>query len=126
MRMRPSLGDALKAEKRFDFPSPKWHVRLMAAYVISELEVLDEEKMQEYRRLAAASIAEHGGKYLVRGAQPQIVEGAVAKTKIVVVEFPSIQRAREWYTSASYARALTLRHEALERRLIFVDGIVSS
>jgi uncharacterized protein (DUF1330 family) len=98
----------------------------MSAYLISELEVLDEEKMQEYRQLAAASIAEYGGKYLVRGMEPLVVEGKAAKTKIVVVEFPSLERAKEWYASASYARALKIRQHALERRLIFVDGIVIS
>ncbi len=97
----------------------------MPAYLISELEVLDEEQMQEYRKLAAASIAEHEGKYLARGAEPVVVEGAAVKTKIVIVEFPSMQRAKEWYTSASYARALKVRHKALERRLIFVDGVIS-
>jgi uncharacterized protein (DUF1330 family) len=96
----------------------------MPAYVISELEVLDEEKMQEYRKLAEASIAEYGGRYLVRGAEPLIVEGAAAKTKVVIVEFPSIQHAKNWYASASYSPALKVRQEALERRLIFVDGIV--
>lgn len=98
----------------------------MSAYVISELEVLDEEKMQEYRKLAEASITEYGGRYLVRGADPLIVEGAAAKTKVVIVEFPSIQHAKNWYASASYSPALKVRQEALERRLIFVDGIVIS
>jgi uncharacterized protein (DUF1330 family) len=98
----------------------------MSAYVISELKVLDEEKMQEYRKLAAASIAEYGGKYLAREAEPLIVEGAAAKTKVVIVEFPSLQRAKEWYASPSYSPALKIRQEALERRLIFVDGIVTS
>ena len=98
----------------------------MPAYVISELEVLDEEKMQEYRKLAAASIAEYGGKYLARGTEPLIVEGPAAKTKIVIIEFPTLQRAKEWYASPNYSRALKIRQEALDRRLIFVDGIVIS
>ena len=80
--------------------------------------------MQEYRKLAAASIAEYGGKYLARGVEPLVIEGAAVKTKMVVVEFPSLQRAKEWYASASYSRALKVRQKALERRLIFVDGIV--
>src|ERR1700678_2766556 len=98
----------------------------MAAYVISELEVLHEEKMQEYRKLAAASIAEYGGKYLARGVAPLIIEGPAAKTKIVLIEFPSMQRAKEWYSSASYSLALKVRQAALDRRMIFVDGIVIS
>jgi|SRR5580698_5372119 uncharacterized protein (DUF1330 family) len=94
----------------------------MSAYVISELEVLDDGKMEEYRTLAATSIAEHGGKYLARGAIPMIVEGPAAKTTVVIVEFPSMQQAKNWYASASYSPALKIRQEALERRLIFVEG----
>jgi uncharacterized protein (DUF1330 family) len=94
----------------------------MAAYVISEVEVLDEEHMREYCDLAAASIAEHGGKYLARGADAAAVEGAATNRKVVIVEFPSMQQAKQWYTSASYARALKVRNKALDRRLIFVEG----
>lgn len=94
----------------------------MAAYVISEVEVLDEDHMWEYRDLAAASIAEYGGKYLARGADAVVVEGAVTNRKVVIVEFSSMQQAKQWYTSASYARALKVRNKALDRRLIFVDG----
>ena len=95
----------------------------MAAYVISEVEVLYEGHMQEYSDLAAASIAEHSGKYLARGAEVVMVEGAATNRKVVIVEFPSMQQAKQWYTSASYARALKVRNKALDRRLIFVEGI---
>lgn len=47
----------------------------MAAYVISEVEILDERGADEYRARAAASIEQYGGQYLVRGAAPDVVEG---------------------------------------------------
>jgi N-glycosylase/DNA lyase len=50
----------------------------MAAFVISEVEILDETVADQYRALAAASIEEHGGRYLVRGATPDAVEGEVS------------------------------------------------
>ena len=52
----------------------------MAAYAISEVEVLDEAQAQRYRELAEASIAQYGGRYLVRGARPQVPEGAGPST----------------------------------------------
>lgn len=97
----------------------------MKAYVISEVKFLDERLAAEYRQLAEASIREHGGRYIVRGAEPDIVEGEPADYRIVIVEFPSLARAREWYGSPSYARALKIRQTALERRLTFVEGISS-
>jgi len=95
----------------------------MAAYVISEVEVLDEKQMAEYRRLAAASIAEYGGRYLARAAEMEVAEGEQTGRRIVIVEFPSMQRLKEWHASASYAEALKFRDRALRRRLIFVEGV---
>ena len=96
----------------------------MAAYVISEVEVRDEKAMERYRALAAPSIAQYGGRYLVRGGTADLVEGGPpVKTALVVVEFPSMARAREWYASSEYGEALKVRRTALERRLIFVEGV---
>jgi uncharacterized protein (DUF1330 family) len=95
----------------------------MAAYVISEVEMLDETQGRRYRELAAGSIARHGGRYLVRGAAPVVAEGNwPANTRIVIVEFPTMERLQAWYTSAGYAEALAVRQTALNRRLLFVDG----
>jgi len=95
----------------------------LPAYVISEVEVLDEQAADRYRELAAASIAQYSGRYLVRGALAEAVEGAPTARRFVVVEFPSLQRAREWYASSEYAQALAYRTAALDRRLLFVEGI---
>ena len=93
------------------------------AYVISEVTVRDEEQAARYRELAAASIAEYGGRYLVRGAEIDAVEGTTGNGRLVIVEFPSMERARAWYMSASYAPARVLRETALDRRLLFVEGV---
>ena len=95
----------------------------MKAYVISEVEVLDEEAADDYRQLAASSIAEHGGSYLVRGARAEVAEGEPTKRRVVIVEFPSLGRAREWYSSPAYAEALRFRERALKRRVTFVEGV---
>jgi uncharacterized protein (DUF1330 family) len=95
----------------------------MAAYVISEVDIRDERSAHEYRALAAASIEQYGGRYLVRGAAPDVVEGEGTSRRIVIVEFPSMARLREWYASPAYAAALQFRATALERRLMFVEGV---
>jgi uncharacterized protein (DUF1330 family) len=94
----------------------------MSAYVISEVKVLDENAANEYRRLAAESMTRYGGRYLVRGATPLVAEGALSDSRIVIVEFPSMDRIREWYASSEYSEALKFRDKALVRRLMFVDG----
>jgi uncharacterized protein (DUF1330 family) len=96
----------------------------MAAYVISEVEILDEGAAAQYRQLAAASIARYGGRYLARGAEGEVVEGEPTTRRMVILEFPSMQRLREWYGSEEYAAALRFRGAALSRRLMFVEGLV--
>jgi uncharacterized protein (DUF1330 family) len=96
----------------------------MTAYVIAETETLDEEAAARYRSLAAASIAAYGGRYLVRGHVPTAAEGTwPAARRLVILEFPSRQRLEEWYASPEYAEALGIRETALDRRLIFADGL---
>ncbi|WP_298241151.1 DUF1330 domain-containing protein [uncultured Bradyrhizobium sp.] len=96
----------------------------MPAYVISEVEARDPAAMEAYRTLAAETIARYGGSYLVRGGAAEVMEGGPPPKTMVIVEFPSMARAREWYESPEYAEALKLRESALERRLIFVEGVV--
>lgn len=96
----------------------------MPAYVISEVEGRDPAAMAAYRTLAAETIARYGGRYLVRGGAAEVVEGGPPPKTLIIVEFPSMDRAREWYKSPEYAEALKLRGTALERRLIFVEGVV--
>lgn len=98
----------------------------MPAYVISEVEIIDETAGAEYRRLAAQSIAEYGGRYLVRGADTHVAEGPVTTRKTVIVEFPSMERLQQWYASPSYAKALAYRDRALVRRLVFVEGLAGA
>lgn len=96
----------------------------MTAYVISEVEVLDETQAQRYRDLASASIDQYGGRYIVRGADPEVPEGEwPTHQRVVVVEFPSMEQLQRWYHSPEYAEALALRQTALNRRLLFVEGV---
>lgn len=96
----------------------------MPAYVISEVEVLDEAKADQYRELASASIAAHGGRYIVRGQDPEVAEGDwPAAHRLVIVEFPTLDALRTWYHSEDYAPALAICETALNRRLLFADGI---
>jgi uncharacterized protein (DUF1330 family) len=95
----------------------------MSAYVISEVDVKDAAGFEAYRTLAAGTIAQYGGRYLVRGGAADVVEGGPPPKNIIVVEFPSMTCLREWYASPEYAEALKHRRTALDRRLMFVEGV---
>ncbi len=94
------------------------------AYIISEVVIEDEVRGEAYRRLAAESIAAHGGMYLVRGAEGEVLEGLprAEEERLVVVEFASVEVARAWYGSAEYAEARVIAETALTRRLTLVEG----
>jgi uncharacterized protein (DUF1330 family) len=95
----------------------------MAAYVISEVGPRDPVGWETYRSMAAKTIAQYGGRYLVRGGAAEAAEGGPPPKTLIIVEFPSMERLREWYASPEYAEALKVRRTALERRLIFVEGV---
>jgi uncharacterized protein (DUF1330 family) len=95
----------------------------MPAYVISEVDVRDAAGFEAYRTIAAEAIVQYGGRYLVRGGAAEAAEGGPPPKTLIVVEFPSMERLREWYASPEYAEALKHRRTALDRRLIFVEGV---
>jgi uncharacterized protein (DUF1330 family) len=95
----------------------------VTAYVISDVVGLDPDLVTRYRALARESIERYGGRYLTTvGTEIDQVEGDWAPQNIVLVQFPSMDRAREWYRSPEYARALDVRATALRRNLVFVAG----
>jgi uncharacterized protein (DUF1330 family) len=96
----------------------------VSAYVISEVEIIDENIAARYRSLAERSITQYGGTYIVRGAKPEALEGAwPEQQRMVVVRFPDAATARRWYNSDEYAVALAIREGALKRRLLLVEGL---
>jgi uncharacterized protein (DUF1330 family) len=94
----------------------------VAAYVIGEVEVTDASAYEPYKPLAAASIAAHGGTYLVRGGTTESLEGQPATGRVVVLEFADLEAARAWYRSAQYQEALPIRQAASKGRLFLVEG----
>lgn len=94
----------------------------MVAYVISDVEPHDQGLVERYRALAQASISRYGGRYIVRGGAIETVEGDWTPKHLVIVEFPDMDRAHQWYRSEAYAEALAVAELALSRRLIFVEG----
>lgn len=94
----------------------------MAAYVIAEVNVTDAKLYEEYKKLVPATVERYGGRFTVRGGTVESKEGGWAPARFVVLEFPSMERAREWYHSPEYAPALALRLKAANAKLILVEG----
>ncbi len=94
----------------------------MAAYVIVDVDVTDPVIYEEYKKMAPQAIAAYGGKYVARGGKVEVLEGDWDPGRIVVLEFESIARAKEWLESPEYCEARKLRHKASHGRMIVVEG----
>jgi uncharacterized protein (DUF1330 family) len=79
---------------------------LRAAYVISGVGILDDQRIANYRVLTQDSIAKYGRRYIVRGGAISIVKGEWHPKAIVIVEFPNMEQARQSHTSPEYTEAL--------------------
>ena len=95
----------------------------MSAYVIVEIDVLDPAGYEEYKKLAGATVEKYGGKYIVRGGKTEVLEGNWRPKRIVVLQFESMQRAREWLNCEEYRDPRKMRHRTAETKMILVEGV---
>jgi uncharacterized protein (DUF1330 family) len=95
----------------------------MAAFVIADLEILDQELFEEYRQKVPATIAAHGGRYLARGGSTQVLEGSWSPKRCVILEFPDMERFRAWWSSPEYAPLKALRQRATRSQILVTQGL---
>ena len=95
---------------------------MAAAYVIGEIEVTDPKLYDDYRKQVLATIEKFGGRFVVRGGKLEALEGGWAPKRVVVVEFPSMEKALAWYRSPEYAPLIRLRQRASRGKLVAVEG----
>jgi uncharacterized protein (DUF1330 family) len=96
------------------------------AYVVAEITVTDPNAYEEYRKLVLPTVLAFGGQFLVRGGTRIQCEGEDGmhhnQMRTVILEFPSMSIAREWYNSPAYMQAKALRQAASTGRLFMVEG----
>ncbi len=95
----------------------------MPAYVIVQVRVEDPVRYENYKKMAAAALATFDGRFLVRGGPVQTLEGEWSPSRLVVLEFPNVERAHQWWSSEAYAPAKRLRQETATTEMILVEGI---
>jgi uncharacterized protein (DUF1330 family) len=95
----------------------------MPAYVIVEIDVHDPALYEEYKKLTPGSLAAFGGTFIVRGGKAEALEGDWQPKRIVVLEFPSADKAKQWWDSELYRHARAIRQRASHTRMIVVEGV---
>lgn len=94
----------------------------MAAYVIVQVEVTDWERFREYLKEVPRMIKHYGGKYLARGGETVMLEGSDQLRRVVLIEFPSLQQAKDWYHSPEYQQIKSLRAGAAVGTITAIEG----
>jgi uncharacterized protein (DUF1330 family) len=95
----------------------------MPAYIIVEIEIVDPTGYEEYKKLAGAIVEKYGGKYVVRGGRTEVLEGDWRPKRIVILEFESVRRAKEWLNSEEYREPRKMRHRTAKTNMLVVEGV---
>lgn len=95
----------------------------MAAYVIFDIGIFDLERYQDFMTQAKPAIESAGGKYFARGGEHKVYEGDWEPRRIVLFEFPSMEKAEEFYYGDLYQGLKAIRDECSSGRVVVVEGI---
>ncbi len=95
----------------------------MAAYMIARINVSDWVKYNDYIRVTPGIIAKYEGRFIVRGGETITLEGPEEKWRIVVIEFPNLAKAKEFYNSPEYTDAKKIREGAALAQFVAISGV---
>jgi uncharacterized protein (DUF1330 family) len=95
----------------------------MPAYVIVETDIHDHDQYEQYKAASPAAVAGGGGRFVVRGGELAVLEGDWQPSRLVVLEFESLEAAKRWYDSPGYQEAKRLRDGAANLNMVAVEGV---
>ena len=95
----------------------------MPAYIVVEIEIIDPVGYEEYKIQAGATVHKYGGKYIARGGKTEVLEGDWNPKRIVVLQFESMERAKEWLNCEEYREPRKMRHKTAKTNMILVEGV---
>ena len=95
----------------------------MAAYVIGQIQsISDPATFEEYVSLAVPTLEKYGGKVVLGGDKIEVGDGNWSPIGVIVIEFESMARLKEWYSSPEYKPLISKRTGSTDSGVIFVDG----
>jgi len=94
----------------------------MPAYIIARVQVTDPARYAEYMKVTPGIIETFGGRFIARGGETETLEGELETSRVVLIEFPSLEDARAFYRSPEYTETRALREGAATAQFVAVDG----
>lgn len=95
----------------------------MPAYVVVNVDVKDPVRYKDYIGMSPISVGKYGGRFIARGGAVEVMEGDWSPKRMVILEFPTLERAKEWWASPEYAEAKALRQATAETQLVMTEGV---
>ncbi len=95
----------------------------MTAYVVVDIDVKDPKTYSDYIAKAPATVTAFGGRYLARAGRTEKLEGDWTPKRLVILQFESLERAREWLNSPDYTPVKALRHKAAHSNMVVIEGV---
>ena len=95
----------------------------MTAYLLGRVEITDPDRYKEYMKKTPGAIEKYGGKFIVRGGDVVTLEGPEETRRLVLIEFPSLEKAKEFYYSQEYQETKKLRAGAGSGQFLAIDGV---
>ena len=96
----------------------------MVGYVIVEVEITNRAGYGEFLEKVTSTVEAHGGKFVVRGGDIDVIEGNWTPMRLAVLEFESAVRAREWLGSPEYNELNDLRTSSSNINMVLVEGLL--
>jgi uncharacterized protein (DUF1330 family) len=94
----------------------------MAAFLIMTREkTRDPDAFAGYAKLVAATLEGHDATFVARQSRYEVLEGAATES-VVIMSFPSFEKAKSWYDSPAYVALREGRFKCSDFRCILVEG----
>ena len=98
----------------------------MPAYIIGRVHVTDWSRYAEYRKVSPGVIAQFGGRFIARGGEAITLEGPPETDRVVLIEFPTLEAAQQFYHSEGYRQIKPLREGAASAQFLVIDGVAAT
>jgi uncharacterized protein (DUF1330 family) len=96
---------------------------LPSAYILANVDVKDAAAYEEYKRLSTIAMKAHGAEVCVRGGKTEVLEGDWTPNRVVLLKFPSVEKARAFYDSPEYKAAIKARQNIAVMSMTLVEGV---
>ena len=93
------------------------------AFLVAEVEVTDPATFKEYAQKYPATLAPFGAKAIAQGGKVEALEGAPPAGRVVIVQYPNLKAAEDWWNSPAYQELIPIRQKAAKSRIFLVEGL---